>query len=261
MNDAHNENATNGEPLFSEEEREILDLYDQAQNLELEVALTKARVHLAGSQLLLNIPPNSPFPSRLTKSTADEHARGTRRAPPADDDDEPDAGALQESRAQLLEAVALYRLRNAVTDSVLITNPILKGIHNSAYASPVEQDLPPLVAARDAAAHAAAARSAGLRAALDRLSEAEAEAQRARRRNRELAAEVLRLAAEAGRSREEALAGDERAAAQVAALEARLATSRQKWRVIKGTAAGIVTGSGVDWAADEVLRELVLDPE
>lgn len=35
-------------PFFSDEEKEILDLYDQVQILELELALAKARVRLAG---------------------------------------------------------------------------------------------------------------------------------------------------------------------------------------------------------------------
>lgn len=35
------------EPNFSNEEQEILDLYDQVQKLELELALTNARVRLA----------------------------------------------------------------------------------------------------------------------------------------------------------------------------------------------------------------------
>lgn len=157
--------------------------------------------------------------------------------------------------------MALYRLRNTVTNSVLIANPILRGIHNSAYASPVEQDLPRLVAARDDTAKSVAATSEELRASLDRLSEVEVEVLRVRARNRELAAEVLRLVAEVGRGRDEAIAADEGARAQVELLESRLASSRQKWRVVKGTTAGIVAGSGVDWAGDEVLRDLVLDPE
>lgn len=36
------------EPPFSEQEKEILDMYDQVQKLEVEVALTRARVLLAG---------------------------------------------------------------------------------------------------------------------------------------------------------------------------------------------------------------------
>lgn len=47
MQDVAYENGIEKEPPFSEEEKELLDLYDQAQKLELELALTKARVRLA----------------------------------------------------------------------------------------------------------------------------------------------------------------------------------------------------------------------
>lgn len=44
-------------------------------------------------------------------------------------------------------------------------------------------------------------------------------------------------------------------------LEGRLAASKQKWRVMKGTASGVVAGSGVDWAGDSELRDVVLESE
>lgn len=157
--------------------------------------------------------------------------------------------------------MAFYNLRNTVVNSVLIANPILKGIHTSTYASPIEQDLPSWVEARDATAHDVAQAAATRRRLLDELTQVESETLRATRRNRELAAEVLRLAAEADEGRRGALAEDLAAKEQIEKLEARLAASRQKWRVMKGTASGIVAGSGVDWVNDEDLRDVVLDPE
>lgn len=176
-------------------------------------------------------------------------------------DTEQDPQATQEANDQLLEAMAFYKLRNTVVNSVLIANPILKGIHDSTYASPIEQDLPPRVEARDEAAHQVAKATAARRRLLDELTRVESETVRATRRNRELAAEVLRLAAEADDGRRGALAEEPAAKDQIEKLEARLAASRQKWRVMKGTASGIVAGSGVDWANDDELRDVVLDPE
>lgn len=157
--------------------------------------------------------------------------------------------------------MAFYKLRNTVVNSVLIANPILKGIHDSTYASPIEQDLPPWVEARDEAAHQVAKATAARRRLLDELTRVESETLRATRRNRELAAEMLRLAAEADDGRRGALTEEPAAKDQIEKLEARLAASRQKWRVMKGTASGIVAGSGVDWANDDELRDVVLDPE
>lgn len=48
MQEFQDQTLDHQEPPFSEEEKEILNLYDQVQNLELEVALTTARVRLAG---------------------------------------------------------------------------------------------------------------------------------------------------------------------------------------------------------------------
>lgn len=160
--------------------------------------------------------------------------------------------------------MSLYTLRNGVVNNVLITNPLLKGIHGSTAASPIEQDILPWVQARDAASRDVAAQSTAAGKVLAQLTDAEAGVLRAARRNRELAAEVLRLAREADRGRGGGSAGAGGVPAadpQVAELEGRLAASRQKWRIMKGTASGIVAGSGVDWAADPVLRDVVLDPE
>lgn len=47
----------------------------------------------------------------------------------------------------------------------------------------------------------------------------------------------------------------------MARLQGELKASRQRWKVMKGTASAVVAGSGVDWARDDELREMVLDPE
>ncbi|KAK2611325.1 hypothetical protein N8I77_004674 [Diaporthe amygdali] len=238
MEDAAQESDISRDPSFSDEEKEILELYDQVQKLELELALARARVRLA------------------------EEAEKEGHHDDEGEEDNPDE--IAEARSQLLEAMSLYNLRNGVVNNVLTANPLLKGIHGSTSASPIEQDILPWVQARDGASHDVARQSAAARRVLGQLTEAESEVLRASRRNRDLAAEVLRLAREADGGRAGAAAaegGDPAAEGQIAELEKRLAASRQKWRVMKGTASGIVAGSGVDWAADPVLRDVVLDPE
>lgn len=42
-------------------------------------------------------------------------------------------------------------------------------------------------------------------------------------------------------------------------MEESVKTSRQRWRIMKGTASGTIVGSGVDWARDLKLLEIVLD--
>lgn len=50
MQDVSEAEDLENEQIFTKEQQEILDLYDQVQKLELELALTKARVRLASKR-------------------------------------------------------------------------------------------------------------------------------------------------------------------------------------------------------------------
>lgn len=52
MQDVLQTNDLENGPIFSKQEQEILNLYDQVQKLELELALTKARVRLASERTI-----------------------------------------------------------------------------------------------------------------------------------------------------------------------------------------------------------------
>jgi hypothetical protein len=54
---------------------------------------------------------------------------------------------------------------------------------------------------------------------------------------------------------------DAKARQQLDELEASMKISRQRWRIMKGTASATIVGSGVDWARNPKLLEIVLDPE
>lgn len=80
MEDAAHKSDISKGTSFSDEEKEILELYDQVQKLELEVALAKARVRLAGE--LSSRPTLFPSKPPLTdkqKRPRREHATMTRR--------------------------------------------------------------------------------------------------------------------------------------------------------------------------------------
>lgn len=121
-------------------------------------------------------------------------------------------------------------------------------------------DLLPLVEERDLASITIAQQSTEMRGVLDQIAEVESESLRVSRKNVELAGEVLRLAEEANQGKEDAIE-DQNAKAEIERLERELRVSRQRWKVMKGTASAVVAGSGVDWAGDAELREIVLDPE
>jgi hypothetical protein len=71
---------------------------------------------------------------------------------------------------------------------------------------------------------------------------------------------MISLAEEAGTQKKEDIK-DPGIRAQLDELEESLRVSRQRWRIMKGTASAVVAGSGVDWSRDATLRELVLDTE
>ena len=80
------------------------------------------------------------------------------------------------------------------------------------------------------------------------------------RSNAKLSAQMLELAEKANTLRKEDIE-DPTARKQLGELEEQVKASKQKWRIMKGTASGTIVGSGVDWARDEKLLEIVLDRE
>ncbi|KAL8388400.1 hypothetical protein RB595_009268 [Gaeumannomyces hyphopodioides] len=215
--------------LFSNDEERVLQLFDRLQELQLQIALVKARQSLAPS---------------LGSSSEENEA------------------ALEEAKTQLLETRASYFLRNQAVESVLSANPILNAIHGAKLASPIERDLEEPIKQRDAAARAVAMQSTELHEVLDRLTKVESESAAVSRRNVELAAEMFRLAGEAARDDKVLLDDDrDRDRDRIARLENELRQSRRRLRVMKGTASAVVVGSGVDWVRDPALRDMVLDPE
>ncbi|KAK7932583.1 Centromere protein Cenp-H [Apiospora marii] len=217
------ENPESGELLLSDQEKRVLELYDQLQQLQLEIALINAH--------------NSYVPGRQEPQSIE---------------------AAQEA---LLETRAKYVLRNDVAESVLSVKPVLQAVHAGSRASPIERDLLPVVQERDATSTTLAQQSTELRATLDDLTETEAKVLRLSRENVDLASEVLELAAEEKRQRDDALISNPAHREAIAQLEAQVRISHRRWRVMKGTASAIVAGSGVDWAQDEGLRRMVLDED
>lgn len=94
----------------------------------------------------------------------------------------------------------------------------------------------------------------------EQATRAQSEAHRASRRNVELASEIFSLV-DRVEEKKSGYLRDERTQQGLQDLEEELKRSRQRWRVIKSITSGVVAGSGVDWARDDTLRDLVLDPE
>jgi hypothetical protein len=95
---------------------------------------------------------------------------------------------------------------------------------------------------------------------MEKLTKVEAEHVIVARKNTELATKMIALAEEADTQKKEDIK-DPSVRAQLEELEEALKVSRQRWRIMKGTASAVVAGSGIDWSRDAALRELVLDTE
>ncbi|KAI0852840.1 centromere protein H (CENP-H)-domain-containing protein [Daldinia vernicosa] len=212
--------------LLSDDEKHILGLHDRLQQLQLEITLLTAQK---------NYDP--------------------RRNPPAGD------GSIEAAQKALLDSRSKYVLRNQVVDSVVAANPILQAVHNGTKASPIERDLLPILEQRDQSSSALAQQSSELRTLLDEITEVESQSLRLGRENVELASKLLELAEQTNRNKAEAVNMHPEQAAEITSLEGQVKLSRQRWRVLKGTASAVVAGSGVDWSRDSELRDIVLDPE
>lgn len=111
----------------------------------------------------------------------------------------------------------------------------------------------PYIINRDDAAVQVAKGAAQAQRTRDALTDVQVETLRVCRRNVNLTSTLLGLAAQLQERKAVDWDGGEEAR--------RVREEKRKWRAVKGAASGIVAGSGVDWAADEALREMVLDPE
>ena len=92
------------------------------------------------------------------------------------------------------------------------------------------------------------------------LTEAQAETTHVCSRNVELAAVLFDLANKV-KEKQSGHLDNPSTRGEVTGLEDEVKASRQRWRVVKGVASGVIAGSGVDWARDDELRDIVLDPE
>ncbi|KAL7927519.1 centromere protein H (CENP-H) domain-containing protein [Trichoderma austrokoningii] len=206
---------------LSEDETRVLELYDKLQELRLEIAVINAQQ--AGRNY-------------------------------------DDGSNLTEAQDALLTARARYRLRNDAIESVMMANPILKAVHNGTQASPIERDLFPYVQERDETAISVAQHAESVTKLRDSLTSIQVQSIRVCRQNMQLTSELFALAEQA-KQKKAVRVDDPRVQQEIEKLSREVKTSRQRWRVMRGVASGVVAGSGVDWAQDEDLRNIVLDPE
>lgn len=189
---------------------------------------------------------------------------------PASDDLNDQIGRAEK---ELLKAKATYSLRNQIIENVFMTDPILKAVHSGEQATAMERYefrqyagyhadeirmLSTLINRRDVLSMAHTNVSSDLKSTLDSLLEAETENRIAMKKNQDLASTLLSLAEESkADNRDEFISPEHKR--QHADLEEEIKVARSKWIILKSVVSAIIVGSGVDWARDEGLRELVVD--
>jgi multidrug resistance efflux pump len=112
---------------LSAAEQQVLDLYDQLQQLSLEIAIINAQSsYQPGNACYFNFQP----------AAVQKHSTLTRMSVTSYNGNDT---VSEETQRDLLEARANFRLRNDVVESVMTANPILKAVHNGTNASPAER--------------------------------------------------------------------------------------------------------------------------
>jgi hypothetical protein len=117
-----------------------------------------------------------------------------------------------------------------------------------------------LIQQRDDVSTELAATAAQVLAAREALTAVEAERVVLSRSNTELAGRMMVLAEQVEGQKKGDIT-DPEMRGKIEEMEREVRRSRQKWRLMKGVASGVVAGSGMDWARDEKLRALVLEED
>ena len=100
--------------------------------------------------------------------------------------------------------------------------------------------------------------SSDLKSTLDSLLKVQTENRMAMKKNQKLASTLLGLAEEAKpEARDETINPELKR--QLDELEGEIELGKSRWIVLKSVIGAVIAGSGIDWARDERLRELVKD--
>lgn len=209
-------------PLLSHQERRILEVYDRMEELQLEIALLKAQGILSKDK-------------------------------PIDISEED----IKTAQRDLLKAKATYQLRTNIVENVLVASPILKAVHSGKNAASAEQDLLPFIEKRDQLSIKLTSLTSQISSVMNELTKVETEHITIASQNANSAKKMIALAEEANTWQRDGITP--KAREKLHEMEESIKTSRQRWRIMKGTASSTVVGSGIDWARDPKLLEIVLD--
>ncbi|KAJ4335788.1 hypothetical protein N0V87_005903 [Didymella glomerata] len=161
---------------------------------------------------------------------------------------------------EAMEARIEYELRNRITHNVLVTDPVLKAVHGDDGTSFAEKRLLPLITESDTVAMVQGRLASKLASSTRALVTTEQTNIVANQKNRELSKTMLALA-EATKAQSAEDIEDPKLREQIKTVDKELKESRRRMKTLKGILSAMIVGSGINWAADGSLTELVLDDE
>ena len=228
---------------FFQRESELLDLWDRLNDLKLELEILEAQkdVEAGVCTCFSHLRPLTPL-DILTISDEDLEAE------------------IEKAEKECLNARTEYLLRKSVIEDTIIAGPILNAIHAGENASANEQILKPLLDRRDALEIASTNLASLQYTILDKTRSTQLGSAPSEARNKVLAAEVRELAKKIS-DRKEVVLGDPQLKGKVDAARTEADAAVKQWRTMKNVVSAVIAASGVDWAEDDELRELVLDAE
>ncbi|KAF2799565.1 hypothetical protein K505DRAFT_370878 [Melanomma pulvis-pyrius CBS 109.77] len=214
---------------FSDTEKLALQLYDQLRELELQRSLLEA-------QEAAHVPDVSALSDDVLQAQ------------------------LMVAQRESMEAKAKYELRNRISYNVLVMDPVLKAVHGGEQTDYAEKRILPLISENDVVSMLHGSLAAKLASMTHALSDAERGNMAANARNSDLSRTLLVLAEEMKAQSPDDIENP-RLRDQVKFVEKEVKELRRKAKILKGLVSGTIVGSGINWAADEVLCELVMDDE
>ncbi|KAF2644988.1 hypothetical protein P280DRAFT_504460 [Massarina eburnea CBS 473.64] len=214
---------------FSDLERRALELYDQLRELELQKSLIEAQESA-----------HVPTVSTLSDDGLQEQ--------------------LITAQRQAMDAKAKFEIRNRISHNVLVMDPVLKAVHGGEDTEFAEKRILPLLTEHDTLCMMHGSLASKLASTARALGAAEQGNMAANQENRVLSQTLLELA-EQMKTQSTQDIEDARLREQVKAVEKEVKESRRRMRTLKGIVSAMIVGSGINWAADEALQELVMSDE
>ena len=232
---------------FYEIEGQVLALWDQLNELNLEKTLLETQAKGQESQGILSLrqfieQSNQPRTGEQTLSDQDTIEN------------------LKLAEAQCLEAQAEYMLRQSVVEDAIIASPILNAVHAGSNATGTERTLRPLLNRRDILEIASTNLSSSLQSTMSGTSKKATDKLTRMNENRTLAARLTSFTSTIT-ARTEAMTEQPEVKLRLKELKEEAETARKQWMIMKSVVGAVIAGSGVDWAQDTTLLDLVLDPE